>query len=433
MTSSEGPESASVRLSPSDQLAVHGGVPVRDPLRSWPGWPTSTRQTRLNLDAVLDSGRWAITSPPGRPLFERKFAGMFAAYNGVRHCVPVDHGSSALVIALESLRLDYGDTVLVPALTWVASASAVLRAGLVPVLVDVDSATGCIDPAGLDLSVNPKAVIAVHWSCAMADVPALQKACAPFGITVLEDAAQAHGAEWLGHRAGSLGRLGCFSMQHSKTLTGGEGGAVITSDDTLAPVLEELRADSRRYADPRTAPQGLELEESATIMGANFCMSEFSAAVLCAQLDLLDVQHDTRNQNYALLARLIEGLEDVRLLRQRPEQTRLSVYEAVLVFDPLPPRMTNADVAEALSAELHTRFYPPREPLARSHLLKPWTKPTLAPLSGRFVSVHQDRVYPNAEYMSGHAVLTPHSTFLGDEADMRDIADAIAKVVRYLP
>lgn len=128
---------------------------------------------------------------------------------------------------------------------------------------------------------------------------------------------------------------------------------MITDDDTLAPALEELRADSRRYADPRTAPQGLEPEESATIMGANFCMSEFSAAVLCAQLDLLDAQHETRNRNLALLSRLIEGLPGVRLLRQRPEQTRLSIYEAVLVFDPLPRRMTNASLAVALSAELH--------------------------------------------------------------------------------
>lgn len=430
MKSSEGQRPAAISLSPGEQLAVHGGIPVRDPLRPWPNWPTPTAQARRNLDAVLDNGRWAITSPPGRPLFERRFSEMFAAYNGVRHCVPVDHGSSALVISLESLRLDYGDRVLVPALTWVASASAVLRAGLVPVLADVDPETGCIDPAGLDLSVQPRAVVAVHWSCAMADVPALQEVCDPLGITVLEDAAQAHGAEWLGRRAGSLGRLGCFSMQHSKTLTGGEGGAVITDDDTLAPTLEELRADSRRYADPRTAPQGLELEESATIMGANFCMSEFSAAVLCAQLDVLDAQHETRNRNYALLSRLIEGLPGVRLLRQRPEQTRLSIYEAVLVFDPLPRRMTNASLAVALSAELHTRFYPPREPLARSHLLKPWTKPTLAPLSEAFVAANHDRAHPNAEYLAGQAVLTPHSTFLGDEADMRDVADAIAKVVR---
>ena len=208
---------------------------------------------------------------------------MFADYVRVRHCVPVDHGSSALVVALESLGLDYGDTVLVPALTWVATASAVLRAGLLPVLVDVAADTGCMGPGDLDLQAGPRAVIAVHWSCAMADIPAIQDACAHRDISVVEDAAQAHGAEWLGRPAGSLGRLGCFSMQHSKVLTGGEGGAVVTGDDALAPRLEELRADSRRYAGAAAAAQGLELEESASVLGANFCLSEFSA-VLCAQL-----------------------------------------------------------------------------------------------------------------------------------------------------
>ena len=102
----------------------------------------------------------------------------------------------------------------------------------------------------------------------------------------------------------------------------------------------------------------------------------------------------------------------------------------VLVFDPLPREMTNGEVAAALSAELHTRFYPPREPLSRSRLLRPWTKPSLAPLAERFVAEHRDRAYPNAEYLSGHAVLTHHSTFLGNGQDMADIAEAIHKIIR---
>ncbi len=418
------------RLTEADRLAVDGGIPVRPEERGWPEWPVPAKDAARFLARVLHGGRWAITSPAGSALFERRFARMFADYVGVRHCVPVDHGSSALVVALESLGLDYGDTVLVPALTWVASASAVLRAGLLPVLVDVSPDTGSIGPGDLDLHVDPRAVIAVHWSCSMADIPAIQNVCSPRGITVVEDAAQAHGAQWLDRQAGSMGRLGCFSMQHSKVLTGGEGGAVVTDDETLAPRLEELRADSRRYADATAAAQGLELEESATVLGANFCLNEFSAAVLCAQLGSLDAQHEVRNANYAELARVIEDVPGVRMLCRPPEQTRLSVYEAALVFDPLPRGMSNADVADALSAELHTRFYPPREPLSRSHLLRPWTKPALAPLAERFVAEHRDRAYPNAEYLSGHAVLTHHSTFLGNPQDMADIAEAVVKIVR---
>ncbi len=417
--------------SRASRLAIEGGNPVRPAERRWPTWPVPADSAGRVLASVLHSGRWAISSPHGAELFERRFARMFAAYVGVRHCVPVDHGSSALVVALESLGLEDGDVVLVPALTWVATATAVLRAGLVPVLVDVGRDTGCIGPETIDLDVDPRAVIAVHWACAMADIPAISAIAASRGITVIEDAAQAHGAQWLGRSAGSLATLGCFSMQHTKVLTGGEGGAVVTDDDNLAPVIEELRADSRRYCAGDARPGDLELTETATVMGANYCLNEFSAAVLCAQLETLDQQHELRNRNYARLACLIADIPGVHFLRHRREQTRLSIYEAALIFDPLPVGMSNSQVADAVTAELHTRFYAPREPLHRSPLLRPWSKPALRPLAERFRAYHQDRTYPHADHLSSHAVLTHHSTFLGTEQDMIDIAEAIAKVVAY--
>jgi L-glutamine:2-deoxy-scyllo-inosose/3-amino-2,3-dideoxy-scyllo-inosose aminotransferase len=130
-----------------------------------------------------------------------------------------------------------------------------------------------------------------------------------------------------------------------------------------------------------------------------------------------------------VLSELLKDVPDVRLLRHRAEQTKISVYELPIVFDPLPPGMTNSDVAEALTAELGVRFYPPREPLSRSRLLRPWTKPTLGPLAERFIAENHGREFPNAEYLVGHSVLTHHSTLLGDEQDMADIATAVAKVV----
>lgn len=410
------------------KLAIDGGTPVRRHDRRWPVWPIPAEDAQRLLGAVLGSGRWAISSPQGEELFERRFARMFAAYVGTRNCVPVDHGSSALVIALESLGLDHGDAVLVPALTWTASATAVLRAGLVPVLVDVEAGTGCIGPESLEAGVDARAVIAVHWACAMADIPAIAEAAAVRGMTVIEDAAQAHGAQWRGRSAGSLARLGCFSFQHGKVLTGGEGGAVVTDDDGLACLLEELRADSRRYRAQQGAPGELELVETATVMGANFCLSEFDAAVLCAQLGPLDAQHQVRNRNYARLGQLIAGIPGVRLLQPRHEQTRTSVYEGTIVFDRLPEGMSNRQVAAALTAELGVRIYATDEPLHRSRLLRPWTKPAMAPLTRRFVESQQGRTYPNTDYLADHCVQTHHSTFLGDERDMVDFAEAIAKV-----
>jgi dTDP-4-amino-4,6-dideoxygalactose transaminase len=420
------------RSRSAEQLAIDGGTPVRSADRSWPRWPQPAADARRLLDEVLASGRWAITSPGDSPLFERRFSAAFADYLDVRHCVPVDHGSSALVIGLESLGLQYGDVVLVPALTWVASASASFRAGLVPVLVDVAPDTGCIDIDSVDLDVDPRAVIAVHWAAAMADIPALTQALQSRDIPIIEDAAQAHGAQWQGRSAGTLGVVGCFSMQNGKVLTGGEGGAVVTDDDNLALVLQELRADSRRYPTPGEMSGGLDLVESASILGANRCMTEFSAAVLCAQLEILDRQHDIRNRNYQLLSELLSDVPDIHLISPRAAQNRMSIYEVPLILDSLQPGATSARVAEALTAELNVRFYQTREPLNRSRLLQPWTKPGLKPLADRFVALHRGREYPNADRLARHTVLTHHSTLLGGEDDMVDIAAAVTKVLRRL-
>ncbi|MGK8504500.1 DegT/DnrJ/EryC1/StrS family aminotransferase [Nocardia asiatica] len=371
-----------------------------------------------------------MTSSDGHELFERRFARKFADYVDVEYCVPVDHGSSALVIALEALGLDHGTPVLVPAFTWVATASAVFRAGLLPVLVDVDGHTGSIGPSSLDPDVDAGAVIAVHLACAMADIPGISAVAEQSGMSVIEDAAQSHGARWGDRPAGSLGRLGCFSMQQSKVLSGGEGGAVVTNDPELATVLEELRADSRRYPLEPLGGGRLELVETASVMGANFCMNEFSAAILCSQLDELDSQHARRNTNYRTLARLLDDTGEVRLLQPRPEQTRMSMYQGMLIFDSMPAGMSNARIAEALTAELGVLFHTPRPPLHRSRLLQPWTKPGIAPLARRFQQLNASREYPNSEHLWQHAVLTHHSTFLGEEEDMVDIAAAVRKILR---
>lgn len=411
-------------------LAIEGGVPVRtDPV--WPDWPQVAPGAGRAITDVLHSGRWAISSPRRGDLYERRFAEQFARYTGVRHCVPTDHGSSALIIALESLGLEPGSPVLVPALTWTASASAVFRAGLVPVLTDVDPASGCMSAATAQAAPPAAAVIVVHWACAMADVPAIAQVAGANGADVVEDAAQAHGATWQGRAAGSLGRLGCFSMQHSKVLTCGEGGAVVTDDTTLAPRLEELRADSRRYRNDSRQGE-LELLESASVMGANFCLSEFGAALLCEQLTLLDKQHLVRNRNYRLLATLITDVPGVRLLSHSPQQDTLSLYEVPIIFDTLPAGTGNEWVAAALSAELGTRAYTPRVPLHRSPLLQPWTKPALAPLTERFLALNHNRTFPGAEYLAAHAVLLHHSTFLGAEEDMECLAEAVARVAAAL-
>lgn len=419
------------RGSATSRLAVDGGAPVRSH-GGWPAWPAPAPRAEANLREALHSGRWAISSPRGPELFERQFARQFAAYVGTRCCVPVDHGSSALVVALEALDLEYGDLVFVPALTWVASASAALRAGLVPVLVDVAPDTGCVAPEHLDTDLPARVLVAVHWANAMADIPALVAHGIERDMVVIEDAAQSHGAQWLGRSAGSLGLMGCFSFQHGKVLAAGEGGAVVCDDPVLAQRVEELRADSRRYADDAATPGMLDLVETASIQGANFCMSEFSAALLCAQLEAIEGQNERRSANFAFLAERLAKVPGVGLLTPDARQNRMSIYEPTLVFDGFAPGVTNQDVATALSAELGRSFYLTDTPLHRSPLLCPGTKPALRPLVERFDELNRGRVFPGTDHLATHTVQTHHSAFLGSEQDMDDIAEAVAKVSGFL-
>ena len=402
-----------------------GGQAAVDEAAAWPAWPQAAPNAERYVADAVRSGRWAISSMyNGHRLYERRFAEAFAGYLGARHCVPTDHCSSGLVIALEALGLEYGSEVVVPALTWVATASAVFRAGLVPVLADVDPGTGTLTPESVAAVTTPRtaAVIVVHWACVMADMPALVAFAGERGLAVIEDAAQAHGASWDGRKAGTFGTFGCFSMQQAKVLSCGEGGAVVTDRADLAQRLEELRADSRSYRDRPVAGQ-LELAETASVMGANFGLGELAAALLCAQLEALPGQHERRNANYRLFEELLADVPDVELLRRDPRQDTLSLYEVPVRFRAASGR--NAEIARELTRRTGANFYPPRGPLGRSALLRPWTKPTFGPLATEFAEIHRHRDHPNAEAIAAQSVLLHHSVFLSEPAGIRKLAGAI--------
>lgn len=398
---------------------------------TWPVWPEVARNAeRYVLDAI-HSGRWAISSLyNGAPLYEQRFAKEFSEYLGADFCIPTDHGSSALVIALEALGADYGSEVVIPAMTWTATATAVFRAGLVPVIADVDPETGCLTPETIREAVSGRtaAIIVVHWACVMADMPAIMRFAEHHSLAVIEDAAQAHGAAWEGRRAGTFGHFGCFSMQHAKVLTCGEGGAVVTSDGTAARRLEELRADSRSY---RTTPVmgQLELHESASIMGANFGIDEISAALLVAQLEMLPAQQAKRTANYHLLDDLLGDCDDVTLLSRDPRQDTLSLYEVPILFP--RQRGVTEQLASSLSSTLGVRVYQPRVPLHRSALLQPQTKPTLGPLAEHYIQRLGQRTFPGAEHLANSAVLLHHSAFLASAEHIHFIAEAVKNAAAH--
>jgi dTDP-4-amino-4,6-dideoxygalactose transaminase len=413
-------------------LALHGGSPIRRD-HPWPSWPQYDEATEHELLAALHSRRWAISWPSdGSWARERRFAAEFARYNGVPYAVSVDHGSSALLVALEALDAGPGDEVIVPAMTWVAPASVVLRVGALPVLADVDPRTGCLTPEAIRaaLSRRTKAVIAVHLAASVADLDGLLTVTGEAGLPLIEDCAQAHGARWRGRAVGTFGVIGTFSFQNGKVLTGGEGGALITSDERLYRRAQQLRADSRRYPDHDVPAGQMDLVEDGEVMGGNYCMPELSAALLLDQLPRLDAQHEHREKVARELEHGLTALGGLGPIPVPEPVTRRSIYEYGIQF--LPGTFGSAPatrVAEALGAELGLTWWSPDAPLYASKLMHPHTKRRFAAAwteEGRRRSLRRD--FTGCREYRETTLLCHHSALLGDVSDAEHIVSALEKI-----
>ncbi|NNH74784.1 DegT/DnrJ/EryC1/StrS family aminotransferase [Nocardia uniformis] len=413
-------------------LAIHGGTPVRDG-RPWPQWPQYDDRTERELLAALRSARWSVSrhGPNGGKSRERLFGAAFAHYNGAAHGVSVDHGSSALVIALEALGIGPGDEVIVPGMTWVAPASAVLRVGALPVLADVDPETGCLTGEHIRglISDRTRAVIAVHLACTAVRLDDILGVVSDAGLRLIEDCSQSHGTRWAGRNVGTFGDIGVFSLGAAKTLAAGEAGVAITDSTRLYERMLMLRADSRGYTTHEPAPGEDELVEIGTVMGANYCMSELTAAILLDQLRRLDHQHALRASR---TKELEAGLPDIPGLAPIPvpaQIDRRAVYEYGIQFRPGTFGDASIEsVAAALTAELGTKIYPPRVPLHRSVLLRPETKPRFARWWNDAAARAAGRPFPGADHYRDHTLLMHHSVLLGDGGDIDDLLAALSKV-----
>jgi perosamine synthetase len=217
-----------------------------------------------------------------------RFESAFAEFCGVKHAVACSNGTTALHLALAALGVGPGDEVIVPTLTFVATANTVTYCGAQPVFVDAEPDTWTIDAAAIEAKITPrtKGIIVVHLFGHPADMEPIKALARRHGLFVLEDAAQAHGAEYRGRRAGSLGDIATFSFFGNKIVTTGEGGMVVTDDDATAGRMRLLRTHGmdphRRYWHP--------------VIGYNYRMTNIAAAIGLAQLERVDWQLERRRQ-----------------------------------------------------------------------------------------------------------------------------------------
>ncbi|MDB5057537.1 MAG: aminotransferase DegT [Chloroflexi bacterium] len=295
-------------MTTSERLACDGGAPLRTrPFPSWPVWSTQDEDALLR---VLRSGRWGEIDSDVVGQFEARFA----AFQQARHCVAVVNGTAALRIAYRAVGVGYGDEVIVPPYTFIATASAALEVGAVPVFADIDPDTYLLDPAAVADAITPRtrAIVPVHVAGCPADMDAFRALAGRHGLRLIEDAAQAPGASWGGQGVGSLGDLGTFSFQASKNLNAGEGGAIVTNDPELAEVVWSLHNVGRT----RTGAW-----YHHELLGGNDRLSAFHAALLITQLDQLPEQMSRREAAAQYLDTTLATIEGIKPVVQQPQVT----------------------------------------------------------------------------------------------------------------
>lgn len=320
---------------------------------------------------VMESG-WFIL---GAEL--EAFETEFAAYCGVAHCVGVGNGLDALHLILRAMKIGPGDEVIVPANTYIATWLAVTYAGATPTPVEPDPRTYNLDPARLEAAITPrtKAIIAVHLYGQPADMDEINSIAAPYGLKVIEDAAQAHGARYKGRRAGGLADAAAFSFYPGKNLGAlGDAGAVVTNDAALADKIAVLRNYGSRVKYDHEAK------------GFNSRLDELQAALLKVKLSKLDEWNERRKRLAAFYLQTLEGVPDLTLpfvpdhadpawhlfVVSHPDRDRLQKHLldagiGTLIHYPCPPHLQRAYA----DLGLQTMSLPISERMAREVLSIP--------------------------------------------------------------
>ena len=292
------------KSAPAERLAIDGGTPARqqpDPPMYPGGNIIGAEEEQLVLEVLRTRRLFRYYGPQPGPSKVAELEEKFAAFMGVPRAVAVTSGTAALVCGLAAIGVGPGDEVIVPAYTWIASAAAVAMVGGIPILGEVDDSL-TLDPEDVARKITPrtKAIMPVHMRGAPCHMDELLALAGRHGLHIIEDVAQADGGSYRGQRLGSLGDVGCFSLQFNKIITSGEGGLLITSD-------EKLYQRAVMYHDPIGGLHN-NIPAEEILPGMNFRMPELLAAVGLAQLARLDGLLETMRAQKRVVK---EGMADV--------------------------------------------------------------------------------------------------------------------------
>jgi dTDP-4-amino-4,6-dideoxygalactose transaminase len=404
----------------SDRPAILGGTPVRAG-RQWPPWPQWDEGERSGLGAVLESGAWS--SAGGEQA--NAFAAEFAAFQGAHYGLAVTNGTQTMDAALAACGIGEGDEVIVPAITFVATAAVVLGANATPVLVDVDPASLCIDVAAAEAAIGERtrAIIAVHIAGRPCDMDALSELCSRRGLVLIEDCAHAPGTRWRGRGAGSFGSFGSFSFEASKLITAGEGGALTAND-------EALRARAWSYVNCGRVEGGHWYHHASH--GSNLRMTEWQGAVLRAQLRRYPEHHRLREERAALLDAELAKVPGLQPQSSDPRSDSRAYYSYVFHYEASEfAGMPLGGLEGALAAE-GIEFggsYPSLNTLElfRARNFGPRLRDSAPRIDYGSLGL------PHAEHVAASTIWLSHRMLLAGAEEASDIAHALARIRAHAP
>lgn len=391
-----------------------------------PAWPVVDEGDVARVAAAVRSGVWSWVGPN-----ERAFCKAFAEFIGTPWCLALANGTVTLQCALQAVGVEPGHEVIVPGLTWVATAQAALDIGADVVLVDIDPETLCMDPEAVRKAITPRtrAIVPVHLYGCMCDMDAIMDLARSHGLKVVEDAAHQHGSRWRGVGAGAIGDAGSFSFQQSKVLTSGEGGAVTCRDRDVYETVFALKQVGWRPADCAADPFGGLVPGNR--YGHNYRITEMQAALLLGGLERLPAQTEARELAAARLARgLAEMGGPLRAARRDPRVTRQAYYGLTLHYDAAAAGdLPRAVYRSALAAEGFP-LNDPYWPVHRSPLLSLYDRTSPVPFRepGRLQD-YASLCLPNTEAAcAGRNLVLGQTHLLGNSEYIDALLAAVSKV-----
>lgn len=403
------------------RLAILGGNPVVKN-KTWPSWPYVDEKILSNLTETARSGLWCRIDNPVKGTATR-FEKEFARLIGVKGCVATGSGTQSLNTVVEALGIGPGDEVITTPYSDMGTIASIIVNRALPVMADLDRDAFQNDPDDMERRINSrtKALMPVHMMGQPCNMERIMAIAGKHNLPVIEDAAQAHLAEYQGKKIGTIGDAGCFSFQSSKTICCGEGGAIISNNEQL---LDDCFTIQNR---------GVNRKGDKVRIGSKYRMNELEAAILLGQLEVARSQFETRNRNAAYLTSKLEGFQGLRPQKLYEGTQSGSFYLYAMLyhqehFNDVPrDKFLKAVAAEGISLSPYINQGLHRESWTEYILgLKEYK--AMFPKS-RLKQFKDELHLPNCDHVCANMVmLWASGPLLAGQSDMDDIIRAIMKV-----